>query len=44
MFVAWMLFCLTGYAGPIANTAHVSGLLTGAALAAASRLLRPGTQ
>lgn len=32
-FIGWLLFCLTGLAGPIANTAHFSGLALGVLLA-----------
>ncbi|MCA9052665.1 MAG: rhomboid family intramembrane serine protease [Planctomycetaceae bacterium] len=33
LFAGWMLVCLTGIVGPIANTAHVSGLILGLLLA-----------
>lgn len=34
MMVGWLLLCMTGTVGPIANTAHVAGLAVGAAVAA----------
>jgi GlpG protein len=36
----WLLFCLTGLAGSIANGAHVSGLAIGVAIGAAPTLFR----
>jgi GlpG protein len=36
----WFFFCLTGFAGHIANGAHVSGLLIGVAIGAAPPLFR----
>ena len=33
LFAGWMLICLTGVAGSIANTAHISGLIVGMLLA-----------
>jgi GlpG protein len=33
LFAGWMVICLTGLAGPVANTAHVSGMLLGMVLA-----------
>jgi GlpG protein len=33
IMVAWLVISMTGVAGPVANAAHVSGLLTGAAIA-----------
>jgi GlpG protein len=36
----WFFFCLTGLAGSIANGAHVSGLLIGVVIGAASPLFR----
>ena len=33
LMIAWLFFCMTGLLGPIANTAHVVGLLAGAASA-----------
>jgi GlpG protein len=38
-FAGWMIICLTGAAGPIANTAHMSGLAIGMALAGARILI-----
>lgn len=36
----WLFLCMTGLVGPIANTAHVVGLLTGGVIAYAPVLLR----
>ena len=33
IMIAWLFLCMTGLVGPIANTAHVVGLLMGAAIA-----------
>ena len=33
ILIAWLFLCMTGWLGPIANTAHVVGLLSGAAIA-----------
>ena len=33
IMMAWLFACMTGYLGPIANAAHVVGLITGAAVA-----------
>ena len=33
IMIAWLFICMTGWLGPIANTAHVVGLLMGAAIA-----------
>jgi GlpG protein len=35
MMLVFMVLCMTGYMGPIANTAHLVGLLTGVAVAIA---------
>jgi len=32
MMIAWFFLCLSGFAGPIANTAHGVGLLAGMAI------------
>ena len=32
MMLVWLVLCFTGYMGPIANMAHLFGLLTGMAL------------
>jgi GlpG protein len=32
MMIAWFFLCFTGWVGPIANTAHAAGLLTGMAV------------
>ena len=32
--MAWLFICMTGFMGPIANAAHVIGLVVGAAYAA----------
>lgn len=37
--VAWLVLCMTGFLGPIANAAHLGGLLIGAFLGAAFGLL-----
>ncbi|MEA2736235.1 MAG: rhomboid protease GlpG [Humisphaera sp.] len=33
IMIAWLFLCMTGLVGPVANTAHVAGLLVGAAIA-----------
>ena len=33
IMIAWLFLCMTGLVGPVANTAHVAGLLAGAAIA-----------
>ena len=33
ILMAWLFLCMTGWVGPIANAAHVVGLLVGAAVA-----------
>jgi GlpG protein len=33
IMIAWLFLCMTGLVGPIANTAHVAGLIVGAATA-----------
>lgn len=33
LFAGWMVICLTGLAGPIANTAHIAGMILGMLLA-----------
>jgi GlpG protein len=33
ILVAWLFLCMTGWVGPVANTAHVVGLLVGGAVA-----------
>ncbi len=33
IMMAWLFICMTGWVGPVANTAHVVGLLVGAAIA-----------
>jgi len=33
ILMAWLFLCMTGLAGPVANTAHVVGLLVGGAIA-----------
>lgn len=38
--IAWLFICMSGAVGPIANIAHVSGLLCGAALGALPLLWR----
>lgn len=35
LFIAWLLICMTGAIGPIANYAHAFGLLTGMVIGAA---------
>ncbi len=37
--LAWLVFCLTGFVGAIANAAHLGGLIIGALLGAALGLL-----
>lgn len=32
-FLIWLVFCMTGWIGPIANAAHVGGMVVGMALA-----------
>jgi GlpG protein len=29
LMIAWLFLCMTGWVGPIANTAHLAGLTTG---------------
>ena len=31
IMLAWLVFCMTGYVGPVANAAHVGGLVVGMA-------------
>ena len=38
LMIGWLFLCMTGAVGPVANMAHVSGFLVGAAVAA----IRPG--
>lgn len=38
--IGWMFLCMTGWVGPIANTAHVMGLVTGMVLGYAPLLWR----
>ena len=33
IMVAWLVFCMTGAVGGVANTAHLVGLITGMAAA-----------
>ena len=33
IMIAWLFLCMTGLVGPVANTAHVVGLVVGAAIA-----------
>jgi GlpG protein len=33
IMIAWLVLCMTGLVGPIANAAHVAGLIVGAAVA-----------
>jgi len=33
ILMAWLFLCMTGWVGPVANTAHVVGLLVGGAIA-----------
>jgi GlpG protein len=40
IMIAWLFICMTGWVGPIANTAHVVGLLVGLALGVARPTLR----
>ncbi len=40
IMLAWLVLCMTGLLGPIANAAHVAGLATGVAMGAASYLWR----
>jgi membrane associated rhomboid family serine protease len=36
MMLIWLLVCMTGWLGPVANAAHVTGLLSGLVFAAQS--------
>lgn len=36
MMLAWLVICMTGLVGPVANTAHVAGLLSGCLFGAAT--------
>jgi GlpG protein len=38
--IAWLFLCMTGVAGPIANTAHVVGLIVGVVIGAAPHFWR----
>lgn len=40
LMIAWLFICFTGAVGPIANAAHLVGLLAGAVLALGPTLLR----
>jgi GlpG protein len=40
ILLIWLVVCYTGIIGPIANTAHVVGLLTGMAWGGAAAMLR----
>jgi GlpG protein len=40
LMIVWLFICMTGRVGPIANTAHVSGILVGMAVGAAPILWR----
>ena len=40
ILMAWLFLCMTGWMGPVANAAHVAGLIAGAAIAYAPYLLR----
>ena len=33
ILIAWLILCMTGLMGPIANAAHVAGVIVGAATA-----------
>ncbi len=41
ILLAWLVFCYTGYLGPVANTAHVVGLVVGMIWGWASASLAP---
>ena len=41
IMIGWLFFCMTGFLGPIADTAHVMGLLTGMAVGYAPTLWAP---
>jgi GlpG protein len=32
IMIVWLLICMTGHVGPIANAAHVGGLIAGLAI------------
>ena len=32
IMIAWLFICMTGLVGPVANAAHVGGLVAGATL------------
>jgi GlpG protein len=38
LLIAWLFVCMTGMVGPVANTAHVAGLLVGVVIGAAPHL------
>ena len=40
IMLAWLVLCMTGVIGPIANTAHLAGLLCGVIVAYTPVLLR----
>jgi hypothetical protein len=42
MMMIWLVLCFTGLVGPIANGAHVAGLVTGAGIAFVNALMGGG--
>jgi GlpG protein len=40
LMILWLFICMTGKVGPIANAAHVSGLITGVVVGVAPLLWR----
>jgi GlpG protein len=40
ILIAWLFLCMTGWMGPVANAAHVAGLIVGAAIAFTPYLFR----
>jgi len=40
ILIAWLFLCMTGWMGPVANAAHVAGLIVGAAIAYTPYLFR----
>ncbi len=40
MMLGWLVFCMTGAVGPVGNTAHVIGMVTGIAIGVARPMFR----
>ena len=44
LMLVWLVICFTGAAGPVANWAHLFGLLTGAAVGFTNAMMSGGAQ